>query len=139
MLSTAKRVLNYFSKKRDDAKCLICGHMPCPGCLDWCDHIFIDDDEDDWLCCGGSCIYEEEDNLIHEYCIYMKNLNENDVRIFLEKLDVKLYWELEDESCPLVTACGNSSEILKINEKYRNYSLNHEDSNPFCKNRRKNK
>lgn len=36
-------------------RCVQCGHMPCPCCLDWCDTLTDDDDAD--LCCGGECSF----------------------------------------------------------------------------------
>lgn len=34
-------------------ECIICGHEPCPYCIDSCD-VAINGDE---ICCGGFCTY----------------------------------------------------------------------------------
>lgn len=35
-------------------RCRVCGHVPCPCCVEWCDVLLEDLD----LCCDGQCQYE---------------------------------------------------------------------------------
>lgn len=39
-------------------ECIVCHHLECPGCDDWCDSLIGEDGD---LCCDGKCIYRKED------------------------------------------------------------------------------